>query len=206
MERHLAGRVGTVDEHEGADRMAGPDQPLDRHDDRRRRGDVIEDHQAGAVGEAGHQRIDDRGAVVFDREGESDLDHASAGAAGLVAGDVLHRIVGLVVDQDLVAGLELDRAENGLGAGGRVVDEDDVVGLGAEIFRELGSSRAHPLGQLAREEIADGALHVLADDVLGGEHRLRRRAVAAVIQMSGAPVERPEVADGLAELGHGGSF
>lgn len=160
MERHLAWGMRAVDEHERTDGVAGLDQPFDRHDDRGCRGNVIEDHQAGAIGETGRQRVDDRGAVILDREWQLDLDHAGTGAAGLVAGDVLHRIVGLVVDQDLVAGLELDRAEDGLGAGGGVVDEDDVVGLGAEILRELGRGRSHPLGQLAGEEITDGPLHV----------------------------------------------
>ena len=119
VERQHPRRVGAVDERLDPALGERGDDPLDREDQRRRARDVADQGEPGPVGDRAEDRVDD---VVLRRDRERDPgdDDAGAVALGDVAQDVDRRVVLVVVGQELVAGLEPERADDGVDGAGRV--------------------------------------------------------------------------------------
>jgi hypothetical protein len=129
------GRVRAV--YEDADApLAAPRRDLaDGDDERAFRGHVVDEREARPGREGARDRVHERTAVpdrIGDRDG-ADRGPVLAGHEGRGVGDGPVRVIG---HHDLVAGRELERAEDGVGARGRVVHEHEVVAAGAQELRD----------------------------------------------------------------------
>jgi hypothetical protein len=209
VERDLAGGVRTVHQHRHAPRPAGGRHRRERHDQRRLGADVVEHGQPGARRDRGGQRANVALRVVRrKRQGEGrDRRPALPGDEGGGAG---HAAVGMVGEQDLVAGLELDRAQHRIDAAAGVVDEHQVLGSHADELRDPPGSGTQPrhfrrrrhaeLHQLADHVARRMAFDLLEDRRPGAHHRERRHADGAVVQVDAAGLERKLFEQTAAEL------
>ena len=145
-------------------------------------------------------RVDDR-VLRRDRERDPGDDDPGAVALGDVAQDVDRGVVLVVVGQELVAGLEVERADDGVHRAGRVGDEGEVVRVGADERAEVARAVAQEARQVAGEELDRLRLHPVAPAVLRLQHRARARPERAVVQEGDRGVQRPSGAassDGIA--------
>ena len=116
-----------------------------------------------------------------DRHGEARLDRLRPAALADVTHGLAHRAVALTVDQDLVAGLEIERTQHGIDRRGRVFHEDQVGGIGANEARQVASRIAQRIGQHVAQEMVGICLHPLAPALGGVEHLNRGGAKRAVV-------------------------
>ncbi len=113
-----------------------------------------------------------------------------------------HAAIAEVGDDNFIAGRELERAQDGVGAGRRVVDEGEVVARHAKELTHRIGSRTQPrltagrganddLGQFAEQIAARVLFDLVTDLTLGLEHAARRHAHGSVIEVGQAGFERP---------------
>src|SRR6185312_4670840 len=99
-------------------------------------------------------------------------------------------------DEDFIARLEIERAQHGVEAARRILDEDQIRSRGAKRRRD----RLHRLAQrrldLAAKEPGRIALDPRAPAILLLEHPPRRQPEAAVIEIGKTRRERPMLARG----------
>ena len=138
---------------------------------------------------------------VADRERDPDDDDARAVACRGGPQRVERRVVLVVAGQELVAGLEPQRGEDGRDAGRRVGHERDAVGIRLEEHRDPLPRLVEVPLELAAEEPDGLRLHALAPHALGLEHRVRAGAERAVVEVGDVAFEEPRGAVG----GAGGS-
>ena len=202
VQRHHARPVRAVDQHLRPGLLAKRHQPLQRQHQRAGRGDVVEHDEPRLRSQLRRHRFDDR-VGTRSREGKQRLDHRSTGAPGHMAHRVAHRAVAVVEHQDLVAGPKAQRAQHGVAARGRIVDEADVLRLGAHEGGEPRGRLAQQRRQLDRHEARRLRFQLAAPVVLGVAHRHRHGAERAVVDGQETGFEQEPVADGCSEHGHG---
>jgi len=198
IEPDLARPMRAVDEHRRAGGMTRRRHSLDRQDQRARRGDVVEDGKLGAraqrIGDACHDGV---GARVWERQRR--LDHARPAALGDIVDGIAHGAVDMAEHQDLVAGLETQRAQHGVAADRGILDEGDVLALGADEFGEPRRRMAQRVGQHAAHEARGLLLEAMPPRILRRADDQRRRTERAMIDGEEPPIERPFVANRRAE-------
>ena len=190
VERQHAGGVGAVDERVDAVRAQLSNDPLDREDERGLAGDVIDEQEARAVGDFREHALDD-GVGRVDREGDVDGDDLRAVERADEVEGVARGVVFVRGDEELVVLVEVERAEDGVDAGGGVGDEGEVVGRSAEEVGQHGAGGVEARLDLVREKTHRLALHLLAQRGLHRQDRARRRAEGTVIEERDGRVEEP---------------
>jgi hypothetical protein len=98
----------------------------------------------------------------------------------------------VVRDEQLVPGLEAQRAQDRVDAGGGVGDEHKIVRVRAEKSRQRVPRRVQQGFQIAHQELHGLALEPLAQPALELQYDERAAAKRAVVQKDDARVERPE--------------
>ena len=187
-------RVRAVDEGVHPARRQLGHQLVDGQDEGRGRRDVVEHGQAGPRRDRGQHPFDDvlgAGGGKGKRHGH----HSGAAGRGRDRQHVAAGVVLVVGRQQLVAGGEGEPAEDGIHAGGGVVDEGEVVRIGADERAERGPRRVEEALQVAGEERDRLGLHPLPDGALRVEDRGRGRSEGAVVHELDGRVERPEGAE-----------
>ena len=112
--------------------------------------------------------------------------------------------------EDLIAGFEGERLQDGIGSGGRVLDEAEQIGVTAhEIGHRLGG-HAHvrvrwiavgfEVGQFAQQELGGLALDLVLKRTLMLDHHTRRCADGSVVEISDGRVEQETIDQMAAEL------
>ena len=187
----IPGRVGAVDERLDAALGEGGDDPLDREDERRRARDMADQGEPSPVGDRGRAGRSTTASSDATGNGISGDDDPGAVALGDVAQDVDRGVVLVVVGQQLVAGLEAERAEDRVDGAGRIRDEREVVRVGPDEGPEVAPSRGQQAGQVAGEELDGLRLHPVATPALGLEDGPRARPERAVVQERDRGVEGP---------------
>lgn len=163
---------------------------------------MVQHHKPCAWAQAAGESRQHRLLVIVNGKGQPHFDQLRAPSLCCMAGDILDRVIGLIIDQDLIIRPQCKRTDNRLDAGRGVIHENNVVSLGAQTFCNFRRGCTEALGQLRDEKIADGAFHLLPYRFLRCQYWLGRGAVAAVIDMRCTPIQRPLMPDGLAEFGH----
>jgi hypothetical protein len=138
------------------------------------------------------EHVLENGFRRFDRKGHSRHDDPSAGAIGDEVERVPHRVVRVVGRQQLVAGREPERAQDGVDPGGRVRHEDEILRIGAEEGRELRARLIEQASEIAHEELHRLSLDAIAPALLLGEDFSRAGAERAVVQKGERGIETPE--------------
>ena len=136
IEREHAGRVRAVDERVDAALRSAPS--ISRAIGKINAGlagDVIDEQQPRAIGDALQHALDDF-VRRRDRERHVDRDDLRAGESGDVVERVARRVVFVRRDEQLVVLVEIERAEHGVDAGGGIRHEGDRAGIGADEFRQ----------------------------------------------------------------------
>ncbi len=126
VDRHLAGRVGAVDEDLDAAVGQRVDQVDDGHHDGGRAGDGAQHDEAGPRPHGIEDPFDD-GLGAVDREGQRGDVERGAVARGHEGCRVQDRVVLVVGGQDAIARLEAERAQDRVDPRRRVGDEGQVV-------------------------------------------------------------------------------
>ena len=180
-------------------------ESLDRQDQRRLRGHVVDHGQARARPEGALERRDAVLGVVDRRRPRHGVDDGAAlgGEEGHGARDAA---VGMVGDDDLVARREGERAQDRVDARARVVDECQRVAAATEEGADARRSRAQArrragvggrrrrrraqVRQLAQHEARRMALDLFEQGKARLHHRVRRDADRAVVQVDAARLER----------------
>ena len=177
-------------------RASAAHQPLDREHEPGRAGHVVEQREPRARGHACEHALHDRRRPSRSGTGP----RAVTTRAPAPSGDELRRLpagaVRVVGREDLVARRELERAQHRVDAAGRVADEGEVPGLGAQERRHLRARVGEPPAPVARQEVDRLALHLAPQLPLPLEDRARARAERAVVQVRDVGVERPEGREG----------
>ncbi len=204
VERDHPARVRTVDQHANTASVAQANDVRDREHEPRRARHVVDQEQPRARRQRALDRIHDLGGGG---ERERDLGDDRHGAALLadVAHDVVARVVAVIGEGDLVAGLEARRAQDGVDGGRRVRDEDEVPRAAADDAGQRFASTIE-LGvevALGCQPLDRSPLHLRAQARLLVEHGLRAAAERAVIEVRDRRVEQPGGA-GLHRAAHGG--
>ena len=141
-----------VDQRVDAPAVQLADQLLDRKDERRRAGDVIEQGQPRAGRDAAQHGLGHL-AGRSDRQRQRRLDHRRRAPPGHVAGHVAAGVIVVRADQDLVAGLELQRAQHAVDPAGGVVNENQVGRWGADQFGQPPARLVQQRRELAHEKL-----------------------------------------------------
>lgn len=185
-----AGRVGGIDEGVDATLTEHADDLANRKDEGGGAGDVVDQDEPGSSRERG---VEDGQGVLRPHARKRKRGRDDARAGGRRGG--LHRVacgVVLVVEHhDLVAWLESKAPGDDVDGGRGVVDEGEVVGIGAEEPRQLGAGRVQRRLEVAGEERHRLTLHPVAPRLLRREHRPRRRAERPVVEERHRGVEGP---------------
>ena len=202
VEPKRARAVSAVGQHRDASVAARGCDLAERQDEGRVRGDVVDDHQPGARTKSGRDPLENRARPRL-RIGQLDRTHSRAGPAGGVARSPQHAPVGMVGEQELVALAEVERAQDGVDARGRVVDEHDVSAFRSDEVGDGVGCRAQPsrsraLGadhadDLPVEHARRLPLDLVPQALLQVEHPSRRRAQRPVVEIRDLRVEEPQV-------------
>ena len=202
----VADRVGGADrvevEVDHARRVCAVDERVDpavverghdlghRQHERRRARDVVHHHEPGSRADGREDGVArDLGRRA--RNGEARGHQPGAGRIGRRLERVAGSRVGVVEQDDLVAGLEAQAARDDVDARGRVRDEGEVVRIGAEEPPERRARVVERRLEVTGEEGDGLALHPRTPRVLRLEHGARRRAERPVVQEGHRGVERP---------------
>ncbi len=97
----------------------------------------------------------------------------------------------MIGGEQLVAALEVERAQHGIEAGGGIRHEGQVVRIGAHERSKLASRRVQGRLEVMGEEEDRLGLHPFAPRLLGGEHRARSGTVRAVVEEGDGRVQGP---------------
>jgi hypothetical protein len=161
-----------------AEFVEGPDDGGGGEDERGGAGDVGDDGQARARGDAGEVTGEDLVAVP-DGEGDGGGDEPGAGA-GADAGELVgHAGVLVIRHEDFITGVEVGGVEDGADGDGRVGDEGEIVGATVEECTEAFSHAVGEGFEVSLEKTDGVALHAFADGGLGLEDGAEDGAVAA---------------------------
>ena len=112
-----------------------------------------------------------------------------------MANGVADGAIGVAEDQDFVAGVQGDGAEDGVAAGGGVVQEDDVAALGADEPAEIIGGGAQGGGKDGGHETGGLAFHLVLPVALCGCYGTRGGAEGTVVDGQEVGVEAPFGAD-----------
>lgn len=192
---------------------ANLDQFLDRDEDARHRGNVVDDGQPDlpAIGLPELQRLPEFVNDLFvggHREGQGDLDHMAASAGDVGLDGLLHGAEGIVEHDHGVALVEIALSEgpgdvleyDGRGGGGVVHEGDlvDVVGVD-EVFDEGAGSEEGGLEAVEVEVVGLAEEETLPSE-LGGKDGGGAAAEAAIVNAGDGGVVVGEL---VADLGSG---
>ena len=195
------GGMGAVDEHRNATGPAPADDVGDREHEGRRRSDVVDDDETGAVVERPPEGIGDFGRVA-ERHRHRHLDDLRAASLGNEAKGVADRAVHVVGGNDPVPRREAERAKHRVHPARRVLEEDGALGSGPDEPGKRGSRLPDEARQLVHEEPGGLRLHAKAPLVLAIEELARRRAVRPVVEEHHVLFEREEVPERASVLRH----
>ena len=174
IERELARCVGAVDDRECPRRPRRGADLRHRQHERRRRGDVADGDRPRPRPDRVHELV----RLGVDEPRAHELPGPRDGAV-LVPGR-----------QHLVAGLEPERADDGVQSGGSVRDEDEIVGSRAEEGGQRGARPGRQLVESAGEELDRVALELALQLLVAREDGRRAGAVAAVVEERDPRVEQ----------------
>lgn len=133
----------------------------------------------------------ERDAGVADRKRDP-RNHDPSAVAGSDRGEGVERGVVLVVgSQQLVAGLEVERTQDGIDPGRGVGNEGEPVGIGAEERRHPFPCGIEQPRELPRQEADWLRLHPVSQDTLEFQHLHRAGAVRAVVQERDGRIQAP---------------
>ena len=118
-------------------------------------------------------------------------DGHGAGFRGDEADGVETGVVVMVRREDLVTGLEVERAQDRVHAGGGVGNQRQIVGIGMEDPAEAPADDVEMRFELVGKELDRIPFHPRAPLRLGMKHRPRRRSERAVVEEIDIRVERP---------------
>ena len=188
--RQHPGRVGAVDERLDSTLAQGRHDALERENQARRAGDVVDQHEPGPRGHAAEDRVDHR---VRGGERKRDAHHHDprARAASRVAERVVRGVVLVIGHDELVASREVERAQDRIDSRSRVGDESQVVRVGAHEPAQLGPRRIHPPLPVAGHEVDGLPLELGPQLLLRFQDRLRAGTERAVVEEGHGGVERP---------------
>ena len=194
----LARRVGGVhqdpDVGSGGRGADGGGHGRDRDDGGGRRGNPV-DHDQPCPRRAG-ARVGSRDVVVGGADREDRLDDPRPGPGGVVVECLADRAVAVVADHQLVAGRELERAEDGRYALGDVAHPRRPARVEAEESgRALARRRDQP-GDLDSVEPVRVALGPIAPRGGGPPHGDRGDAERAVVEVQDVGVEAERLKEG----------
>ncbi len=195
----LARGVRAVDHARDSRRPRPCAQLLDREADGRGRGDLADEEDARPLRHPCPHRLDDLLRSPA-RQLYPPWHEGRARAPAGVAPDDCHRPVLVIGRQHLVAGPQLDRARRDVDAGGRVRNQDQAVGVGADGLAERGANAVEERGQTAAEQVDRIALELALPALVLPEDRLGAGSERAVVQVGDPVVEQ----EGVAQP-HGGS-
>ena len=189
-----AGPVRPVHQHRhvAVPKLAG--QLGHRKDQAGRRGDVVDDGEAGSAGHAREHRVEQISRAGGGPRNRLHGQHGPGASARSLGGEP-HRSVGLLVDQDLIPALQFDDVQDRAHRRGRVRHEHEAVGVRVQELRGGAPRRVQTVVERAPEEAGWVRLHVSPDLVLGLLHQEGHGPERAVVQMGGAGVQRPQRAD-----------
>ena len=111
----------------------------------------------------------------------------------------------MVGREQLVAGGEPEAPEDRVDPGGRVRDEREVLGIGADEVTQNCSSLGEIALEVAAEELDGLCLHAVLPRALGREDDARTGAVRAVVEEVDRRIERPVVSEGRGHQRSGGA-
>ena len=163
---------------------------------------MIDHREAGPGRDPGLHGGDHLGVIAGGGKGDGGLLEHGAGAVADVFDGVPHRVIGVGGGDDLIARREGEGAQHRVHRRRRVVDENQVIAIGAEIGGEAGGGGAQMGRKLIGHEAHRLALHAPAPARLGVEHHLRRGAVGAVVEEADVFLDQPFAADRPAEFRH----
>ena len=130
-------------------------------------------------------------AGVADREGDLGDDDAGAGALRGVHGRIARRVVFMVVDEDLVTWLEVQRPQDGARRNSGVRHERQVVWIGADERSDHRPRLADLSLELASEEVDRVGFEAILPLSLGRQDRRRTGTERAVIEERHRRIEGP---------------
>jgi len=139
IERQHPQRVRPIDHRLDAALAQRRNDPRHGKDQARGARHVVDQREPRARAHRGEDRLHDLGRVR-QRERHRGRNHAGTGAGRDIVEGPPAGAVGMVRGQDLVPGGERQGAQDGVHPGGRIADEREVVGAGAD---ELPERRAH---------------------------------------------------------------
>jgi hypothetical protein len=150
---------------------------------------VIEQREPGARGDRAGHRLDQRAGVERQRDGDGGDRRAAGGGEPLEL--VAARAVRVIGREQVITRGDRDRAERDRHARGRVGDEHQPVGRGADEPREA-VARAIELGlPVEDQEPHRRSLEALAPGRGGGDHAAQAAAVGTVVEVDDIGIERP---------------
>ena len=181
---------------------------LDGHDERAFRRDVVDDDQARPrIERVGHSR--DQHASIADRIGKFDRTDPRTALPGDECGCIGDGSIGVVRDKNLVALFEAHRMQDGVDAGGRILDEDEIAGSSAYEVRHGGRGLsesvrclrrpARSADEFSQKKPSGLSLDLVAEGLLVFEHAPGRRADGPVIEVRDLGIEHPFVEHVTAE-------
>src|SRR5439155_28274 len=133
-------------------------------------------------------RIDDS-VLRLERERDPGDHHAGPVALGDVAEDIDRGVVFVVVRQELIAGIEMERADDGIDRTGRIGDEREIVRVGPDERSELATRLAKEAVEIPREELDRLPFHPVPVVPLRLENGARAGSERAVIQEGDRGIE-----------------
>jgi hypothetical protein len=190
VDRHHARRVCSVDDHVDATGLEGGDHGLHREHHAGGTGDVVQEHEPRPRGHCAEHRVRDV-LRAAEREGHAGDHHAGAGPARDRVECVDAGVVAMVGGEQLVARVELERAEHGVHPGGGVVHEGQVVRIGAEEGGEAGPCIVEQRLERPDQEVDGVPLHPGPELGLQREHLPRAGPERSVVEEGDLGVERP---------------
>ena len=184
------GGMGAVDHHPDATGFERGGEGFDGETEPRCAGDVVEEDKAGAGGDGLKEGSLDlcRGG---DREGDLCNDEAGAGAISRLLQDVAAGVVDVARGEQLVAGPEVERGNDGGHRGGGVCEQCKVVGRGADEGCKRVAGAVEQRLQVAKHEGYGLLLHEVAERLLSRHQEAGCCAVGAVIEEGPGGVEPP---------------
>jgi hypothetical protein len=202
-----------VHQHRHAARPARICDLAHREDERGLGRDVVHEDESRPRRERFLDGANDR-VRMLDGMRQRRLAHGRARAACDVARRLRDAAVSERRGHDLVPGPEIERAEHGVGSGGRVLHEREIGFACVDEARHLASrgaeqglrtKRAPRVGrhQVTQKELGRSPLDLVPDLLLRLEHAARRRADRAVVQVGDVGIEKPLAEHSTAEVHRG---
>ena len=186
--------MGPIDERIDAPPVELADQLADREDEPGRARHVADKGQPRSRRHCSEDRLDHL-ARAADREWHAGYDDPRPVAPGRPPERVQRRVVLVVGGQQLGAGREAERTEDGVHAGRRVRDEDQVVRVGTDERRQRRARLVEQPLELAGQEADRLRLQPVAPALLRLEDGPRAGSERAVVEERDRRVEQPVARD-----------